>query len=84
MSPLEYIRFNPNVTASEVAFAVGKETSSVHSILSGLCSKRILIRKQNHRKEWLYRVNDMPFGCNNELTMMFNQLLVKRRNSQGM
>ena len=70
MTVFEYLQAHPNTTSGEIAKGMNKKTPAV--------AGRIV--KSGARKGIpTYRVNDMPFGCSNRLTMMFNQLLNRAR-----
>ena len=79
MTIFEYIQSHPNTTSSEIARSMNKNPSSVSGMLSQLYSAGRIVKSGVRRGVPAYRVNDMPFGCSNSLTMMFNQLLNRAR-----
>ncbi len=79
MTVFEYIQSNPNITSGEIARDMNKKTASVSGLLSQLYTTGRIIKSGVRNGVPTYRVNDMPFGCSNSLTMMFNQLLNRSR-----
>ncbi|EPF2243723.1 TPA: FeoC-like transcriptional regulator [Citrobacter freundii] len=79
MTIFEYIQSHPNTTSGEIARGMNKNPSSVSGMLSQLYSAGRIVKSGDRKGIPTYRVNDMPFGCSNNLTMMFNQLLNKAR-----
>ncbi|ECF2366366.1 hypothetical protein E1890_16990 [Salmonella enterica subsp. enterica serovar Mountpleasant] len=75
MTVIEYLKNNPRSTTQQIAEGTGKAMKSVSGqIANSLCTGAI-IREKGKGGLMVYRVNDMPFGCGNSLTMMFNELL---------
>ena len=79
MTIFEYIQSHPNTTSGEIARGMNKNPSSVSGMLSQLYSAGRIVKSGVRKGIPTYRVNDMPFGCSNSLTMMFNQLLSRVR-----
>lgn len=79
MTIFEYIQSHPNTTSGEIARGMNKNPSSVSGMLSQLYGAGRIVKSGVRKGIPTYRVNDMPFGCSNNLTMMFNQLLNKAR-----
>ncbi|CAM7667725.1 FeoC-like transcriptional regulator [Citrobacter portucalensis] len=75
MTIFEYIQSHPNTTSGEIARGMNKNPSSVSGMLSQLYGAGRIVKSGVRKGIPTYRVNDMPFGCSNNLTMMFNQLL---------
>lgn len=76
MTVFEYVRANPDSTSNEIAKALNKKTSAVASALSHLRATGRVVKLCCPNSDIpVYRVNDLPFGCSNRLTMIFNQLL---------
>ncbi|EED3922793.1 MarR family transcriptional regulator [Salmonella enterica subsp. enterica serovar Give] len=80
MTVMEYVMLHPGLTSGEIARGLGRTSSSVGGSLTSLYNSGSLVRETNDRGESVYRVNDMPFGCANRLTMIFNQRLSEARN----
>lgn len=80
MTVMEYVMLHPGSTSVEIARGLGRTASSVGGSLRPLYSSGVLVRETNDNGESVYRVNDMPFGCANRLTMIFNQRLSEARN----
>ncbi|EAA2617521.1 MarR family transcriptional regulator [Salmonella enterica] len=80
MTVMEYVMLHPGLTSGEIARGLGRTASSVGGSLTSLYNSGSLVRETNDRGESVYRVNDMPFGCANRLTMIFNQRLSEARN----
>ncbi|EBJ7457271.1 hypothetical protein ACFDWB_005352 [Salmonella enterica] len=79
MTVMEYVMLHPGSTSGEIARGLGRTTSSVGGSLRPLYNSGALVRETNDKGEDVYRVNDMPFGCANRLTMIFNQRLSEAR-----
>lgn len=79
MTITECVRLHPGSTLAEIIKLTGREKSSVCGSLSLLYSQGILTRETNESGNYVYHINDMPYGCNNRLTLMFNQLLREAR-----
>lgn len=79
MTIFEYIQSHPSTTSGEIARNMNKNPSSVSGMLSQLYGTGRIVKSGVRKGIPTYRVNDMPFGCSNNLTMMFNQLLNKAR-----
>ncbi|EAA7726567.1 winged helix-turn-helix domain-containing protein [Salmonella enterica] len=76
MTIFEYLQDHPDSTSSEIAKALNKKTSAVASTLSHLrATGRVVKSSRPNSDTPVYRVNELPFGCSNRLTMMFNHLL---------
>lgn len=75
MTVFEYLQGHPNATSSEIARAMGKKTPAVASALSQLYATGRIVKSGARGGIPTYRVNDLPFGCSNNLTLIFNQLL---------
>lgn len=72
MTITEFVRLNPGLTLADIIKLTGREKSSVCGSLSLLYSQGILTRETNESGNYVY-------GCNNRLTLMFNQLLREAR-----
>ncbi|EBY1953826.1 MarR family transcriptional regulator [Salmonella enterica subsp. enterica serovar Sandiego] len=83
MTVMEYVMLHPGSTSVEIARGLGRTASSVGGSLRPLYSSGVLVRETNDNGESVYRVNDMPFGCANRLTMIFNQRLSEARNRRN-
>ncbi|ECB1512539.1 hypothetical protein EU350_22840 [Salmonella enterica subsp. enterica serovar Angoda] len=79
MTVFEYLQANPNATSAEIAKGLNKKTASIAGSLSQLFTTGRIVKSGVRKGIPTYRVNDMPFGCSNSLTMMFNQLLNRAR-----
>ncbi|HAT7505746.1 hypothetical protein ACV8VY_01940 [Citrobacter freundii] len=79
MTVFEYLQAHPNATSSEIAKGLNKKTASIAGSLSQLFTTGKIVKSGIRKGIPTYRVNDMPFGCSNSLTMMFNQLLNRAR-----
>lgn len=79
MTVFEYLQAHPNVTSAEIAKGLNKKTASIAGSLSQLFTTGRIVKSGVRKGIPTYRVNDMPFGCSNSLTMMFNQLLNRAR-----
>ncbi|MBQ4926699.1 hypothetical protein V6E05_17650, partial [Citrobacter freundii] len=75
----EYLQAHPNATSAEIAKGLNKKTASIAGSLSQLFTTGRIVKSGVRKGIPTYRVNDMPFGCSNSLTMMFNQLLNRAR-----
>lgn len=75
MTVFEYIQLHPNSTSGEIAREMNRKTAAVSSAVSQLCDTGRIIKSGLRKGIPTYRINNMPFGHNNELTIMFNQLL---------
>ncbi|HCA7354936.1 TPA: hypothetical protein MX306_001201 [Citrobacter freundii] len=79
MTVFEYLQAHPNATSAEIAKGLNKKTASIAGSLSQLFTTGKIVKSGVRKGIPTYRVNDMPFGCSNSLTMMFNQLLSRVR-----
>ena len=79
MTVFEYLQAHPNATSAEIARGLNKKTASIAGSLSQLFTTGRIVKSGVRKGIPTYRVNDMPFGCSNNLTMMFNQLLKRAR-----
>lgn len=79
MTVFEYLQAHPNTTSSEIAKGMDKKTPAVAGALSQLYTTGRIVKSGIRNGIPTYRINDMPFGCSNSLTMMFNQLLSRAR-----
>ncbi|HGA5699002.1 TPA: hypothetical protein ACIS09_001657 [Salmonella enterica subsp. enterica serovar Birkenhead] len=79
MTITECVRRYPGSTLAEIIDLTGRTKSSVGGSLNQLCLEGTLIRETNNNGNYVYRVNDMPYGSNNRLSLMFNQLLREAR-----
>ncbi|EML3652185.1 MULTISPECIES: hypothetical protein [Citrobacter freundii complex] len=79
MTVFEYLQAHPNATSAEIAKGLNKKTALIAGSLSQLFTTGKIVKSGIRKGIPTYRVNDMPFGCNNSLTMMFNQLLNRAR-----
>ncbi|CAH6223334.1 MULTISPECIES: hypothetical protein [Citrobacter freundii complex] len=79
MTVFEYLQAHPNTTSGEIAKGMNKKTPAVAGALSQLYGTGRIVKSGVRKGIPTYRINDMPFGCSNSLTMMFNQLLNRAR-----
>ena len=79
MTVFEYLQAHPNTTSGEIAKGMNKTTPAVAGALSQLYGTGRIVKSGVRKGIPTYRVNDMPFGCSNSLTMMCNQLLNSAR-----
>ncbi|EPE6974850.1 hypothetical protein R9Y17_002061 [Citrobacter freundii] len=79
MTVFEYLRAHPNATSAEIVKGLNKKTASIAGALSQLYGTGRIVKSGIRKGIPTYRVNDMPFGCSNSLTMMFNLLLNSAR-----
>ncbi|BCU49144.1 Uncharacterised protein [Citrobacter amalonaticus] len=84
MTVFEYVQAHPNTTSSDIAKALHRRTPVVAGALSQLYTTGHIVKTGVRGGAPTYRVNDLPFGCSNPLTLMFNQLLqaVRREAAQ--
>ena len=84
MTVFEYLQDNLNSTAGDIARAMGRKTAPVASAISQLYSTGRIVKSGAIKGVPTYRVNNLPFGCSNPLTLMFNRLLreVRRGDAQ--
>ncbi len=75
MTVFEYLQAHPNTTSGEIAKGMNKKTPVVAGALSQLYSTGRIVKSGVRKGIPTYRVNDLPFGCSNNLTLIFNQLL---------
>ncbi|HCU0293717.1 TPA: hypothetical protein OUE56_000582 [Citrobacter sedlakii] len=75
MTILEYIQAHPNTTSGEIARGMNRRTPAVAGALSQLYTTGRIVKSGVRGGVPTYRVNDLPFGCSNTLTLMFNRLL---------
>ncbi|MEG2398622.1 MAG: hypothetical protein RSE33_16355 [Hafnia sp.] len=79
MTVFEYLKAHPNTTSGEIAKGMNKKTPAVAGALSQLYTTGRIVKSGIHNGIPTYHINDMPFGCSNSLSMMFNQLLNRAR-----
>lgn len=79
MTILEYIQAHPNTTSGEIARGMNRRTPAVAGALSQLYITGRIVKSGVRGGVPTYRLNDLPFGCSNTLTLMFNQLLLAVR-----
>ncbi|EDN8395329.1 hypothetical protein AH207_001214 [Salmonella enterica subsp. enterica] len=79
MTITECVKLHPCSTLNDIVKLTGRTKSSVGGSLVQLCNQGILTRETNDNGDYVYRINDMPYGCNNRLSLMFNQLLREAR-----
>ncbi|HAY0227916.1 TPA: winged helix-turn-helix domain-containing protein [Escherichia coli] len=80
MTILDYIAANPDCSGAEIAAALNTPVTAINAELRRLWRDGSLTREERKTGgRFSYRVNTMPFGCGNPLTLMFNQLLKKAR-----
>ncbi|WP_436856372.1 hypothetical protein [Citrobacter tructae] len=75
MTVFEYVQAHPNTTSGDIARGMNKRTPAVAGVLSQLYTTGRIVKSGFREGVPTYRVNDLPFGCSNTLTLMFNQLL---------
>ncbi|EHB0077965.1 MarR family transcriptional regulator [Escherichia coli] len=83
MAVIEYIQENPDCSREDISLALGKSAVSSSNKLSRLLWNGVIVRTGEKNKMILYRVNNLPFGYSNPLSVMFNQLLKQARQSDG-
>lgn len=79
MTILEYIQAHPNTTSGEIARGMNRRSPAVAGALSQLYTTGRIVKSGVRGGVPTYRVNDLPFGYTNTLTLMFNQLLLAVR-----
>ena len=79
ITALEFLRSNPDLTTREIAAALGRGMSSVNGQLRQLHGAGQIIQSGLRNGVKIWRFNDMPFGCANQLRMMFENLLRESR-----
>lgn len=75
MTVFEYIQAHPNTTSGEIARGMNRRTPAVAGALSQLYTTGRIVKSGVRGGVPTYLVNDLPFGCSNTLTLMFNRLL---------
>ncbi|PFF94823.1 winged helix-turn-helix domain-containing protein [Escherichia albertii] len=80
MNALDYIRKHPDCSGAEIAAALNLPVTTAAAQLRKLWKAGKVTRKERSTGgRFSYRVNELPFGCSNPLTHMFNQLLKEAR-----
>lgn len=80
MTILDYIATHPGCSGGEIAAALNTPTTAINAELRRLWRCGLVIREERKTGgRFSYKVNPMPFGCGNPLTLMFNQLLKEAR-----
>lgn len=82
MTVIEYIQKNP-YCSRDIYLALGRSAVSISNELSRLLWNGLIVRTGEKNKMILYRVNNLPFGYSNPLSVMFNQVLKQVRKSDG-
>lgn len=75
ITAFEFLRANPDLTSGEIAKAMGRSTCSISGHLKQMHAIGRVIRTGVRDGVPTWRVNDMPFGCNNPFRQEFEQLL---------
>lgn len=83
MTVIEYIQKNPYCSREDIYLALGRSAVSISNELSLLLWNGLIVRTGEKNKMILYRVNNLPFGYSNPLSVMFNQVLKQVRKSDG-
>lgn len=78
---LEFLSEHPDLTSGEIARAMGRTNCSVSGHLKQMFATGRVIRTGVRNGNPTWRINDMPFGCSNRMTMMFNRLLKECRHA---
>lgn len=76
-----FLSKHPDLTSGEIARAMGRTKCSVSGHLKQMLATGRVIRTGTRNGNPTWSVNDMPFGCSNRLTLMFNHLLKECRNA---
>ncbi|MFB5952121.1 hypothetical protein [Klebsiella pasteurii] len=76
---IEFLKANADLTAREIANALGRGMSSVNGQLRQLHGAGQIVQIGLRNGAALWRYNDMPFGCANCPRMEFEDLLRKCR-----
>ncbi|HHY1015948.1 TPA: hypothetical protein ACVY19_003352 [Klebsiella michiganensis] len=72
---IEFLKANSDLTAREIATALGRGMSSVNGQLRQLHGADQIVQSGLRNGAALWRFNDMLFGCANRIRMMFENLL---------
>ncbi|VTM99374.1 Uncharacterised protein [Raoultella planticola] len=75
ITALEFLKTNPDLTARQIANALGRGMASVNGQLRQLHGGAQIVQSGLRDGVITWRFNDMPFGCANRLRMMFESLL---------
>lgn len=76
---LEFLKVNPGLTAREIAKVLDRNMCSVSGQLRQLHSAGRITKDGIRDGVATWIINDMPFGCANQLRMMFDNLLKECR-----
>lgn len=76
---LEFLKANPGLTAREIAKELGRSMCSVNGQLRQLHSAGRITQDGTRDGVATWSINDMPFGCANQLRMKFDSLLKECR-----
>lgn len=76
---LEFLKANPGLTAREIAKELGRSMCSVNGQLRQLHSAGRITQDGTRDGVAVWSINDMPFGCANQLRMKFDSLLKECR-----
>ncbi|MEB7619102.1 hypothetical protein [Klebsiella aerogenes] len=72
---LEFLKVNPGLTAREIAKELDRSMCSVSGQLRQLHSAGRITQDGIRDGVAVWSINDMPFGCANQLRMKFDSLL---------
>ncbi|KNC93635.1 hypothetical protein GM31_18820 [Trabulsiella odontotermitis] len=75
----EFLSAHPDLTSGEIARAMGRSVCSISGQMRQMLAAGRVVQTGIRNGIPTWRINDMPFGCHNRMTMMFNQLLREHR-----
>lgn len=79
ITAFEFLKANPDLTSAELAKAMGRGVCSISSHMHQLHAIGRVIQTGIRDGVATWIINDMPFGCANQLRMMFDNLLKECR-----
>lgn len=81
----KYIRENPGLTVAQIVSGMPCRKNTAESYIRNAFRDGYLARSVNQNGEFTWSVietTEMPFGCGNPLTLMFNHALAEVRKNQ--
>lgn len=78
---LEFLRAHPDLTSGEIARSMGRSICSVSGQLRQMLSAGRVVQAGISDGVTTWRVNEMPFGCSNDVRQMFERLLKECRHA---
>lgn len=79
MTAMEYLKQNPGSSVQQISAGIKKAKKVISGEIANNLATGVIVREKGNGGVMVYSINDMPFGCSNRLTMMFNQLLKESR-----